>query len=475
MSTTLPANGRHSVISRALPQEILDDITDIAAGICFESLLSLSLSSRRFVERSQRHIFREIKISRERHVSQLLALLDGKPQLARHARFLWLCIDEELCDFQRVLKDVSRVAGQLFGLKRLRLEAGLGLRRNEHNPFCRWHLRQLASVCNAFLRNLASLAIEEVGIDAYIDFTVNPIRRLPISTLKVGPSDPTSLTNHKELQDEEGEIVTTGWKIRHFECDRNSSAALFLVGICSTSVYQTLVVLDFKIEFLPQHEAAWSLIGALKDSPALEVLVLCYYCWHDYSGVSHSLLERRPLPNLPSLLCLRLIEHTRGYRTSGITARVLPSFVTAFFAAIVSGNPRTSLEVVDIKHLISDIENTEEYEAILKCIPFNANYRSFRGMTWRGTDDLLTDNCLLPRLRALRINFGCIDDPAKMKEYGEICQAIRRRCGAEVRALLPKSVERVPLVDFGVGLDETSEFSAVSNIYHTSSPILATW
>ncbi|KAF6753508.1 hypothetical protein DFP72DRAFT_901867 [Ephemerocybe angulata] len=455
MSTTLPANGRHSAISRGLPQEILDDIIDIAAGICFESLLSLSLSSRRFVERSQRHIFREIKISRERHVSQLLAVLDGNPQLARKVRSLWLCIDENLFLFEGVLKDVSRVAGQLAGVKRLRLDGS-------------------SVVCSTFFRNLASLAIEEVSIDAYIDST-DLIRRLPISMLKLGPSAPTYLTFKKESEGEEGQISTTGWKIRHFECDR-CTEALLLVEICS--VYQTLVVLDFRIEVLPQHEAAWSLIGALKDSPALEVLVLCYYSWHDYSGASDSLMECCSLPNLPSLLCLRLIRYSRCYIGSAICAEACPGFLAAFFT-IISGNPRTSLEVLDIKHLISDIERIEDYEDILRSTPFNTDCQDFLDLSWRGTDDLLTNNCLLPRLRALRIDIGRIDDPVKMKEYGELCKVTRQKCEAKVRACLPKSVERIPLVDFGMGLDETSEFNAVSNLYHTaategSAPTLVT-
>ncbi|KAF5323999.1 hypothetical protein D9611_008382 [Ephemerocybe angulata] len=465
MSTTLPANGRHSAIPRELPQEILDDITDIAAETCFESLPSLSLSSRHFVERSQRHIFREIKISRGRHLSQLLALLDGKPQLIRNVRSLWLCLYQELCDSEGVSKDLSRIAGQLVGLRELRLEAGLGLRRDKY------------PVCRAFLTELASFALVEVWIDAYTDFPVSLIRRLPISKLKLGLHSPTSLSNEEELREEEEQIATTGWKIRHFECNRDISAVLFLIGICSTSVYQTLVVLDLKIELLPQHEAVWSLIGALKNSPALEVLILCYYCWGDNIEAFRCFMETmqsdRTLPNLPSLRCLRLILHTRGYGSSAMGATILPLFLAIFPTTIISGNRHPALEVLEITHILSDLEYTQQYIEVLRRIPFGTDDEA-----WRSMDDHFTNRCLLPRLRALRIEIGRIylrelEYLVLGGKYEEAFKDFKQRNEAEIRTLLPNSAKHVPIVDFGLSSDNSSGFDAASSIYHNSNPVVA--
>ncbi|KAF5323863.1 hypothetical protein D9611_008394 [Ephemerocybe angulata] len=470
MSTTLSANRRLLTIPRELPQEILDDITDIAAETCFESLPSLSLSSRCFVERSQRHIFREIKISRQRHVSQLLTLLDGKPRLMKDVRSLWLCIHQELCGSEGVSKDLGRIAGQLVGLRELRLEAGLGPRRDEFDP-----------VCRAFFKEFASFAIVKVWIDAYIDFPVNLIRRLPISKLRLGLHSPTSLSNKEESREGEEQIATTGWQIRHFECNRDSSAALFLVGICSTSVYQTLVVLDLKIELLPQHEAAWSLIGALKNSPVLEVLILCYYCWNDYIGAFRCFMEtsrsNRTLPNLPSLRCLRLILHihTRRYGFSAMGATILPLFLAIFPTAIISGNPHPSLEVLDITHILSNLKDTQQYVDVLRRIPFGTDDQA-----WRSMDDLFTNRCLLPRLRALRIEIGRLyprelNDMAVTKEYQEALENLKQKNGADIRILLPNSAKHVPIVDFGLSPDDSSGFDAASSMYHNSNLVLATW
>ncbi|KAF6748059.1 hypothetical protein DFP72DRAFT_1146906 [Ephemerocybe angulata] len=209
------------------------------------------------------------------------------------------------------------------------------------------------------------------------------------------------------------------WKIRHFESDR-STAALLFVDICSTSVYQTLVVLDFKIEVLPQHQTAWSLIGALKDIPALEVLILCYYSCHDYvegeralhpdfvlyqtpvidtavpcTGQYLTLSSRNvaPFQTFRLFSAFALSDILEGIQPVQCVPTAFPGFLAAFFT-IISGNPRTSLEVLDIKHIIS-VQNTEDYEDILRRTPYNADCQDFRGLYRRGTDDLLTN--ILPR------------------------------------------------------------------------------
>ncbi|KAF6750535.1 hypothetical protein DFP72DRAFT_910457 [Ephemerocybe angulata] len=156
-------------------------------------------------------------------------------------------------------------------------------------------------------------------------------------------------------------------------------------------------------------------------------------------------------------------------------ATVLPVFLTAFPTGIISGNPHTSLEVLEITRIISDLEHTQQYEDILTGIPVSTDFQE-----WRSLDDLFTNKSLLPRLQALRIDIGCIctkvvGDPVMTKEYEGLREMHGPRCGSMVHALLPKSVKRVPIVDFGLTSDETSEFDAASKIYHSGNPFSLTW
>ncbi|KAF6741112.1 hypothetical protein DFP72DRAFT_863128 [Ephemerocybe angulata] len=238
------------------------------------------------------------------------------------------------------------------------------------------------------------------------------------------------------------------WCLQTLRCESMGIHALCLNADYPPSTYRGLRVIVIQyIESLDQHTAAWSFIVEASKVAALEVISLSYTDLGAHSPLEANILQcfqAKPfaLSTIPSLRFLRVkVHHDPGVGALDSYLDVA-SFLPSFPLVSLQGAPQPSLEILDLDYgswsfgqLTAD------------------NYASFSSLNrdysdWTALDDVFSDKTLFPRLQALRIS-------SKYRYYHEdnsdetnaAAKEIADKWGLETLAAMPKTAERIPLVD----------------------------
>ncbi|KAF6763705.1 hypothetical protein DFP72DRAFT_873222 [Ephemerocybe angulata] len=447
--------------SPSFPQEIFDQIVDsVASGRDRKALFSLNLTSQRhFLHRSRSRIFYTVTIAG--NIPSLLSLFEGTESLGEHVQriVLDLTFNAVLAYIRTQRKAQYRLTCLMdrFPNARLLHLIGDGTAHDDLHPTCiavinklmAYPLARLLSICH--IPDLPASILESLS---------------NLHTLELGEG-----VNLVHVGGDEVRNQTGPWCLQILRCE--SKGIIALPGLNShypPSTHRGLrVIVIQEIEFPARHTAAWSFIIEVSKVAALEVISLTYTDFKIDLAFGFSIIKcfkakSFTLPSIPTLRFLRIKVFHKGGRGSLNSYLELSSFLPLFPLVLLQGAPQPSLEVVDLVYACS----TSEYGAgsgarftVDHYDYFSSVRRDYRD--WAALDDVLSDKINFPRLQALRIS-------SKYRYYHEdnsdqtntTVKEIADKWGLETLAAMPKSAERIPLVDVGVDTRVTKRFKEAS-------------
>lgn len=264
-----------STLSPWFPQEIIDQIVDWAALEAPESLVSLRGTSRRFVERSRRYIYRTMQFSHPRWLSgETWRILKNNPSLMGHVQ--QMTTNFMLPGFE-VPEDDFRKALDLLDLRALDIDLAQDYREwAKFNIFERWP--NLVYLSIKFFYSVAHLGVF---------YSLPKLRELRL----------LYRSSRGSFQDisQDPIMAQLPFKLKslHYDPDMKYQGRRFpppfLVqpGLAS-QIFGQLVHLSLVFELLPHHSLAFSRILPACQESGLETLQLAYGC-----EVRYGSFERR--------------------------------------------------------------------------------------------------------------------------------------------------------------------------------------
>lgn len=341
------------------PQEILDLIVDLVAACSWESLPNVSLSSRRFLHRSQLHIFHSVRLSRKTDaLPRLLAILANNPAVLAHVRTLQVFFLRPVSKKKKKKKQfetgiageaLRRMTPHLPGLRTLSLVGDGGFPPDSINE-----------VKVAFDKLFTSSSPPQLSIIGISDFPAELVVGLPLKALDIGEGTSLSIKTTDELE----------WRLRYLKCDKAAAMMQYVIDSSPMPVQENLVTLDLTAETFEQHILIWAILNTLSNSTTLKNLTLQYHSWKmtsrpAFTGFKLLKQSGTALPTLPLLQNFRLIFRTVGHEASQFTMQRIGLFLAAYHMTVLIRTRRPSLEAIDISHVAANLGGVAIYQGML--------------------------------------------------------------------------------------------------------------
>ncbi|KAF6750532.1 hypothetical protein DFP72DRAFT_910452 [Ephemerocybe angulata] len=432
------------------PQEILDLIVDLVAACSWESLPNVSLSSRRFLHRSQLHIFHSVRFSgKKKALPRLFAVLVSNPTLFGHVRTLQVFFPVSKTGIAGVA--LRHMTPHLTGLRTLSL-----IGHGQFPP----NLTKEVKV--AFGKLFTSSSPPQLSIIGISNFPAKLVVGLPLKALDIGEGTSLSIKKTDRVE----------WRLRYLKCDKAAAMMQYVIDSSPMPVQGNLVTLDLTAETFEQHILIWAILNTLSNSTTLKNLTLQYHSWKmtsrpAFTGFKLLKQSGTALPTLPLLQNFRLIFRTVGHEASQFTMQRIGLFLAAYPMTVLIRTRRPSLEAIDISHVAANLGGVAIYQGML------AEFLNFSNgeHIWKFFDTILDNHKLLPKLRALRLRstYDCAPfpgAPGATQDEEERLRKIRRETfGPQIQALLPTAVGRIPILDVGLSREAEDRFDALSSRY----------
>ncbi|KAF5323956.1 hypothetical protein D9611_008226 [Ephemerocybe angulata] len=448
----LPAPPGPKLTIPALPQEILDKITDTVSYQYndMQALKNLALvSQNHFLQRCRRHIFRRLRIDNSLSPGTK-NVLRAQPSLLAHVRKLELSVQEtwsEPSEYQEIWfnQRLRQVLDLLTGLETLCLH----MRDVEFgylNPSEPTHTIFNGPCKDTIARLFLSPKLVNVQINGFRCFPVRLIHSVTrLRSLHIG-------NNVSFSEENTSERPKKPWYPASLKCEHQSMSSIDrLLRSGSHTVYANLVNLQLCIMSLEGHTNALSILDSVSQNSALEMLDLKYtqlprtrtdFVLQCYEELVSS---GRTIPSLKSLRYINLeldLHRPRRNRTL-----LVPDIIPNMLISLLCKSPQPSLTVIDISFSWETPQVSAEQVRTRDLVFIDGK----RG--WNEIDNAFSNPALFPKLQALCMvpRFGFPDTDVFSRENWMLPLELNRTA---IKAAFPRTRAREGVV-FDAGERDT--------------------
>lgn len=449
-----------------LPQEIVEDIVDYVAEEDFDSLRVVARTSRHFLERCRRHLFRNV------YIGDVLRLPPGtwkmhrlNPSLFKYGRRL--VVQARLPGFDVTESVFREVLGHLNDLQGADIDV-------------RWNYEQWSKfgLFDLFpdVTHLSIHFCQDLPLDVFYSFP-------RLQELRVTYAARHNRQGVVEIPGEP-DLPILPWRLKSLHYYQSSTFVLPLLQApnLGPNIYSGLSHLSLDIKSPDTHGFLLSrVLPACSGSP-LETLHLWYggrfSSWRNYTDVGMSMLHSIPrrlltqssvagvlgghtgsldnaLPTLPSLRYLSI--GIRSFREHGDQHPfAIPHRQAVLLSTILDQTVQPALEALDLSFSWGTRRFYQQD---------NPQQLVVRDTGWGRVDSILSSAALYPHLRAIRVTAYIEDEirPTVFEKFRSTdSPELARTVKEQALAALPETAGRAVLLDFGLE-DTQRDFDFIVN------------
>ncbi|KAJ3508554.1 hypothetical protein NMY22_g16573 [Coprinellus aureogranulatus] len=457
------------------PQEVIDQIIDWAAQDTPESLRALRLTSRRFVERTRRHIYFNMDFADPQWISgETWRILKNDPSLFKHVRKMTFC--ERLPGFKVSKEEFQEVLGHL-DLRALVIDVvGIYKRWKELEVPTRWP--QLVYL---------SIKLKDYAMSCKVFYSLPHLRELRLTYRSYArplwkPAAPTVGKMPWKLKslhyDHDGDEPSHNRRLRLVGSDSGEyirPMRLLVNPAWEPQVYGELVHLSLIMHRHEHQRFAFSRILPLCERSGLKTLRLQYgsfpgRTWMDVraysvtpfrfrstdvSTVKDFLADcernNRQLPSFTSLeylsLCLRSDQWDRRSDLHPI-----PPHAANLASTILGVETQPSLEAMELTFSWTLTPPLDRGEPLPSPAELSQKDLVVPGPEWARLEAILLDRLRFPQLRAIRIKMHVTDHMHRKSTDGYRSSdnsALGRALQEQLLSAMPQVRDSGLIVDVG--------------------------